>query len=289
MVNPTAIEKSRQGKRRALDALYLVLTVGEARLGTDTAIASLIRMPKQDVRNLRYDLTETKALEARSVMVGKTKSTSWTLLVTHETARSGLDALWARQDRETAERMATIGERRAKHAAASSTPPTPVAPDETVHISGEDAPKPFVPLGKERFDEPRALVEAARQFAGLHREVDRRLRELEALGISIDRDSVAKTIKLPRDPRLAAVAEALPYIEQLERSVERLGNQVTDLREKVGNLPELQTRLSRLSSQNERLIAEKLALEGRLRDRPSVPMNGAAHRPAEPVGAPASK
>ena len=86
----------------------------------------------------------------------------------------------------------------------------------------------------------------------------------------MDREKIARGMTLPSDPRLAAVADALPYIEQLERQVERLSNQVTDYREKVGNLPELQHQMTRLRNSNERLVAENTALRGQLNNREPV-------------------
>lgn len=276
MVNPAAIEKARQGKRHALDAIYGVLSLDAPRTTTEGSLADLLRVPKQDLRNLRLDLVAVGALRTRLTSEGRLgRSMEWTLVDPKDAARDKLVALWARQDRTTDERMASLAARRrtdTPRPAASAPPST----DPTVAIVGEDAPKPFAGLAVERYDEPRALVEAARQFAGLHREVDKRLKELEALGITVNRDQIQRTIQLPKDDRLAAIADALPYIEQLERTNERLSNAVADLRGKLGNLPELQQRLNRLSSQNERLVSEKVALEARLRDRGT---NGAYSSP----------
>lgn len=286
MVNPRAIEKARQGKRHALDALYAIQELDHPWTTTDTKMAEQLRVDKQDIRNLRLDLVATGSLRTRMTSIGSMRGVEWTLLDTKEVARGKLVAFWLEQDRKTEELMALPrGQNRPATAPPLSYKPPPESqpvatassstreaqPDQTVHVAGETVPhQPFLALGSERYDEPRALVEAARQFAGLHREVDKRLKELEALGIQINRETVSKTFQLPRDPRLASVAEALPYIEHLERSTERLGNQVADLRQKLGNLPELQTRLNRLAAQNERLVADKVALEARLRDRPGA-------------------
>lgn len=290
MVNPSAIEKSRQGKRRALDALYGSRELDTPWTQTETRLGEQLGIPKQDIRNLRLDLVSVRSLRTRMTSIGQQRALEWTLVDPKEVARGKLVAMWAKQDETTANLMKL---RRGKNRPAdapplSYSPPaessaTVAKPDETVYTAGEITPhKPLASLGSERYDEPRALVEAARQYAGLHREVERRVKELEGLGISVNRDTLTKTFQLPKDVRLASVAEALPYVEHLERSTERLGNQVADLREKLGNLPELQTRISRLAAQNERLVAEKVALEARLRDRPSSmptpprPQNAAA-------------
>lgn len=289
MVNPSAIQKARDGKRAALEKVYAVMVVHEPRITTDTDMANLVQCPKQDVRNLRYDLERVGSLTTKRVPQGRQGiSNEWTLTDTLDTARRKLNDQWAADDKVTKERVAAIphpgAPRKAKAAGKGWTNGAghlnirQASLSEVVAVSGAEAPKPMAALAPERYDEPRALVEAARQYAGLHKQVEAKVKELEALGITVDRERLGKAVQLPADPRLGAVAQAMPYIEHLERANERLSGQVVDLREKVGNLPELNQRLSRLHAQNERLVAEKLELQRRLDNRPAP----AAPRPVGP-------
>lgn len=272
MVNPTAIEQAREGKRKALAKLYAVMVVHEARETTDGDMAHLLDVPKQDLRNLRGDLTEVGSLHLRRIPKGrKGLIPEWVLVDSVDIARQKLNAKWQADDRQTVERVAQI-----QHTAKvnrdlnGATPDHPVVPSALVVSSGPDAPPPMAALGSERHDEPRALVEAARQFANLHLQVDRKVKELEALGISVDRERLTKAVRLPNDPRLVAVAEALPYIERLERANERLASQNDDLRGKARDLPEVQRQIARLRDQNQHLIADNTALRNQQSERAEV-------------------
>lgn len=271
VTNPHAIEAARNGKRQALEKVYALLVLNEPRTTTDGDMANLISQPKQDVRNLRLDLEAVGSLRTKRMPMGARMGvqSEWTLVDTIDLARAKLDARWANDDKVTADRLNRLARQNSQRMAGvpkgtsngvTVRPPT----SELVHVAGNDAPRPMASLSSERYDEPRALVEAARQYAGLHKQVDTKVKELEALGITVDRERLAKAVALPADPRLAAVAQAMPYIEGLERQVDRLGGQVADYKTKVGNLPEMQSRLNRLHEQNQRLVAEKVSLQNEL-------------------------
>jgi hypothetical protein len=103
---PVAIEKSRQGKREALEKVYALFVVNEPRQVTDTEVADLVRRPKQDVRNLRMDLSEVGSLTFRRYPAGGNKgwANEWTLVDDLETARRKLNAKWVEDDRLTDQR-----------------------------------------------------------------------------------------------------------------------------------------------------------------------------------------
>lgn len=88
-------------------------------------------------------------------------------------------------------------------------------------IAGPDAPTPFEVLRTIRRDDIEALIEAARQYAGRNEAINTKFDELAKLGISIDREKAMKAIHVERDPMLESVARVLPYIERLEKRLER--------------------------------------------------------------------
>jgi uncharacterized protein involved in exopolysaccharide biosynthesis len=253
---------------------------------------------------MRLDLEAVGSLRTKRMAVGNRMgvASEWTLVDPLDVARTKLEARWANDDKVTAERLARVARDNAQrqtgqpkangHTNGHTNGIAQVrqaSMSELVHVTGTDAPRPMASLSPERYDEPRALVEAARQYAGLHRQVDTKIKELEALGITVDRDKLGKAVALPADPRLSAVAQAMPYIEALERQVERFSAQVADYKTKVGNLPELQSRLNRLHMQNERLVAEKVSLQAELSEARGAIRE--QRRPPTPVGpgAPAGK
>jgi hypothetical protein len=215
------------------------------------------------MRNLRIDLEGGQGHRTRRIRWAALDSlTEWTLS-SRWARQKMLDVKWAEDDKLTQERVrniqATAAQNKAKAHTNGATPAHPVVPDQLVHATGPESPLPMKSLAGERFDPPRALVEAARQFAGLNREIEGKIKELEAMGVHVDREKMAKAVSMPADPRLTAVAEAMPYIEQLERQVSRLTNQNDDYRAKVANQPQIQADISRLRNANERLVGENTA------------------------------
>jgi hypothetical protein len=317
MSNPKAIEASRHRKRRALERVFDRYVVDEPFVTTDTELTDRVGggVVKQDIRNLRYDLEglDPPALRTRAVYgPGKapTRKVEWTLLSPKTVALARLEAKWKADDAHTAELMRQPNPSKGRKKAATAptantgwsngagqlntgdaTPDHPVVPDELVASSGPQAPKPLAPLAPARHDEPRALVEAARQYAAVNNQLDSKVKELEALGVTVDRVQLAKAIKAPHDHVLLVVSKVLPYVEQLERQVDRLTTQVTDQREKLTGLPELQHRVNRLSEQNQRLVSENTGLRDRLAQRgdlagrvPDKPRQGAGPKVPAPVG-----
>jgi hypothetical protein len=90
-------------------------------------------------------------------------------------------------------------------------------------IVGPDAPTlgeglrdTFVAMQANEKDESAAFVAAARQYSSRQDFVIAKLREMEALGIQLDREKVLRGVKLQRDDELEGVVKVLPYIDQLE-------------------------------------------------------------------------
>jgi hypothetical protein len=293
--NTAAIEKARQGKRRAIEKLYGLITLHEPYVTSDPDLADRLRLPKQDVQNARQDLVTIEALTIRKMMkTPNTKhpgwATEWTLVTPVTVALARLEAKWRKDDEHTHELLrvknplkASSPRAKAARAAAAANGWTngaapaalegatidhPVLPDVLVASAGpEPSLKPLASLSGARMDEPRALIEAARQYHTTNSQLDQKIKELEAMGVTVDRVALGKAIKAPHDHQLLVVSKVLPYVDGLERQNERLTAQAADLRDKVANLPELNQRLSRLHSQNERLGAENTEMRKQLHER----------------------
>lgn len=293
MSNPIAIEKSRDGKRRAVERLYAYLTLHEATATADGDLAERFHLPKQDVRNLRYDLVEIGSLRTVRQAAGKQGSkVVWTLVEPENVTKARLEAKWRRDDARTAELLRQPNASKASHRRdrggngpdlGGATPDHPVVPDALVASSGPEASKPLAqPLTGARYDEPRAMIEAARQYHDVNKQLDAKVKELEALGMTVDRTALAKAIKAPHDHVLLVVSKVLPYVEGLERANERLTQQNTDLREKAARVTEAERDNGRLSDQNRRLVSEIQAL------RATAHNNGRSAEPAPKGDAPSA-
>lgn len=294
MVNPTAIEKTRQGKRFVTERLYERFVVNEPFQATDTEIADRFRVPKQDVRNARVDLVDVGSLQHnRSVPPGsKTPAGRWLLTDPKGTALAKLEHRWRDDDKHTAELMAKknaskgvrYGPRHKNghvNGIGDATPAHPVVPDVLVASSGPEPVKPLAYLAPDRKDEAGALIEASRQYARTNRELDAKVKEMEALtGTPVDRVALGKLFRVPHDHSLLIVSKVMPYVEQLERANARLTDQNNDLREKAASVTDLHTQVSRLREQNQRLIAETTALRNAQHARTEVKREPVPNAPA---------
>lgn len=272
MSNPFATEKAREGKRHAVEKIYGYMTLHEPTATTDGDLAERFRIPKQDVRNTRFDLIEVGSLKVATVIAQGSRGVAgrkieWTLVEPINVTKARLEAKWRKDDERTSALMhapnkAKAANRRDRGGTPAAdlggaTPSHPIVPDELVASAGPEPSKPLAqPLAGAKHDEPRALVEAARQYAAVNRQLDDKVKELEALGVSVDRAQLAKAIKAPHDHVLLVVSKVMPYIEGLERTNERLIQQNENLREKASRTTEVEANNVRLSEQNRRLVSE---------------------------------
>lgn len=96
----------------------------------------------------------------------------------------------------------------------------------TAYAVGPDMPKgigikTFSPAAKE----PKALVEAARQYGPKLSAAKQAYDLLTSSGIDIDKKTFFDTMKVSTDDRLEIVSLVLPYIDQLEAQVKQLKNE----------------------------------------------------------------
>lgn len=173
-------------------------------------------------------------------------------------------------------RLANAAARRQTEAASVSTAPTngngyepptredwkPVRPEDGVAlaktdkeevraVSGPEAPSPFVALAPLRRDEAQALLSAAAQYLNrsevLSKQFDSLKTAAAALGITIDIETVMKSVSFDRDERLEHIALVVPFVRGLEAAVERLSAQVQDQRARVSEFDKVRRERDRLA------------------------------------------
>lgn len=282
MTNPGAIEKARQGKRNVTERLYDRFVVNEAFTASDGDLADRFKMPKQDVRNARNDLAAVGSLtHVRAAASGHGKigwTNTWTLVDPKGTALAKLEHRWRDDDKRTADLMSKSNPAKGVHKNRpmnghlnGATVAHPVLPDVLVASSGPQSVKPLAALASERYDEPRAMIEAARQYATTQKELDAKVKEMEALtGKTVDRVALGKLFQVHHDHALLIVSKVMPYVEGLERQLARAQDSNADLRTKIEEMPGLRDQARRLSDSNQRLIAERTALQNQLNNRTEV-------------------
>lgn len=299
MTNPAVIQAYRDRITKAVEKVWDTLTVEEPFVTTDTDLGARVRLPKADIRAMREAVValEPPALRTRKISEprpgrrGPGIATEWTITTPVNVTKARLAATWRKADEHTAELMSAPnplkGNRRGRPRKATpapgsgwtngstlagldigrATPDHPVVPDTLVASAGPEPVRAMAAVGPGRKDEAQALIEAARQYANVNRELDKKVKELEDLGMTVDRQALAKAIKAPHDHRLLIVSSVLPYIEQIERQVDRLTTQNEDLRTKNASLPDLTLRVNRLHESNTRLVSENAQLRQQLSDR----------------------
>jgi hypothetical protein len=108
-----------------------------------------------------------------------------------------------------------------------------------------------------RKDEPRALIEAARQYMTRQDAVEKQYQSLVTMGLSVDKDLFFKSISLPKDDFLDAISHVVPLVTSMDSKFEILGNQLADARAKMKDYAEVKSNYERLQKRwNERVAAQ---------------------------------
>ncbi len=109
-------------------------------------------------------------------------------------------------------------------------------------------------------DEPKALIEAARQYRERSAFIREKVEEFERHGLKLDPASIG----VPEDPRMEIILLVLPYVEALEKSNERLSKtgvqvRVDDENERKlrGQIAELQREKRMAAEAAERMLREQ--------------------------------
>jgi hypothetical protein len=131
-----------------------------------------------------------------------------------------------------------------------------VVPD-PVHITRTESIKSFEGLAPLRKSEPRALVEATRQYLKKWDIANSHAAALVDAGLADTIESVVYNLKLDHDPVMDVVAQVLPYIDELERRIVNLDRFQDTLKAKAARVDDLEIALRRTKEQNTRLISSR--------------------------------
>lgn len=126
-------------------------------------------------------------------------------------------------------------------------------------IDTPEPEKPFAVIAPLRKSEPKALIEAARQYQ--HRwEVGRQhAQALYAEGLIGNVNEFLRGLDLAQDSELETVAKVIPLIEEFEKTITNLEKFQQPLREKAARVEPLEREIRMLKEQNVRLIAGRTA------------------------------
>lgn len=272
MPNQQMVTK-QANRRRILDHLYNTLEVGvekgdvsSSRLSDELGLTR----PVTDacIRDISDIGILNRRVEFRPNLNGVTggRIAYWTLTVDHETARDLLRELDSQEDDHYHRSMREAASSRAKNretTAKIDAVVVRVADNEFVDaIARPEQISAFESLRELRKDEAFALVEAARQYIARDTTIDASVESLiaqaKSLGVTIDVDALRSSITVEYNERLEGVALALPYIERLERQVDRLTTANNEYRAKIKAHEDLARENRALKEQNTRLIAQRV-------------------------------
>jgi hypothetical protein len=146
--------------------------------------------------------------------------------------------------------------------------------DETVYVAEpreieavvvEVEPKPVTltrslpDLSPLRKSEPKALVEATRQYLSRWQIANQHAQSLVDAGLATDTQSILGMLKLDHREDFDTVALVLPYIDELERRITNMEKLHNSLRDKASRVDNLEVELRRTKEHNTRLISARAA------------------------------
>lgn len=195
-------------QNRFLEDLYSLLEVGREQSMSVASMAETTGAKPNTVITVTKCLRNANAFITRYEYHGGGKVSFWTLLVPKEKAQIILNKYQMNlvktifQHRSQAMRNRGNG---------------------IVYTSGPDMPKgigikSFSPVEKQ----PKALVEAARQFGTKISAARNAMETLKAAGITVDEKTFFSSMGIPTDDRLEAVSLVLPYIDDLLSTIRDL-------------------------------------------------------------------
>lgn len=284
------IEEMHAKRHRALDALYDLMTVGEEYQDfTDSKLGMLIDVPGGTVKDYTHKFGELGILQRRMEYGTKTNGLvpgrhfHWTLLIPKDDA----ERLLTMTDEEevkrfhenytnglklSADKRRGVPQKRQEDhpvaittgSNATTTTVVRVENDQPVEaISGPDKPNPFSALRPLRKDESYAMVEAARQYRDrsgkITERIDALVTQAKELGMTIDEEALRSSIVLDTDERMEHILLVMPYIESLERSLERMTTIADQWKSKAEERDSLALQVKRQKEQIERLVAQRVA------------------------------
>jgi hypothetical protein len=267
MKTKESVQQTSANDRAAFEATLkgLYELVGEntptTGLNYRTVARDILNMPDTKLSRTLIDMeragTLIRSYKRADAQKGGKLST-WVLPYPQAEALAKQRAYW-----EAHPPMTTHKRLKSQATAEAVTPEAPVTvtespTEETRAIAGPEASSPFEVLRSERKDESAALIEAARQYVGRRDVIRRAFQEMEKQGITVDWSHVDQVVSVETDDRLETVADLLPYVTQLEKRIERLTTDNTELRERNKGIDVLGRENRALREQNQRILAERV-------------------------------
>jgi hypothetical protein len=285
-VRQQTLEKYLDYTKRLYDLLGAEPTIGVSYM----KIARAAEIPPWMMINLKTLLEELGHLKTtivyNPVVDGKTvmgRQATWQLKGTADEARNAIQEwekkgeAWEYEKRSTYVVKAPVRPRKPVEIVATELPETvqkqvvedlndiePVVTvaqtekEETRAIAGPEPKKTFTILAPLRKDEPRAFIEAARQYANRQTAVEKEYQSLVTMGLQVDRELFFKAISLPRDETLETVSLVLPLITELENKNTHLLDQLNAARDRVKDYAELKGNYERLQKLWNQRIADRV-------------------------------
>lgn len=236
-------------RRRDMKLVENMFSLGEVNTPIYPAgaaqIASLLDTTPTPVTRLSKDLKALKALnvETRHQYEGRHGITAiWTLLRPLDEVKPELQRLWQQHDDARRDALSqTSRSRRGSKLRAKGAHQNGAErkPSTIVYIAGDSNPtEVWNSIRHLRMDEAKAAVEVVRQWRNREQVLDQKVEELEKAGIMVDRMLLQRSVVMATEDRAtlkayAAIAQVLPYVEDLERANDNFEKQRDGYRAKI--------------------------------------------------------
>lgn len=277
----TSIKESFRQQAEAISKMYDLLGTEKENQTAYLQVAEVLGLSGHQMMHLKRTLEYLGALKTRveyGRMVGDKnmsgRTSFWTLTGDPETTTREALRLWSsktpvyeaksRADRERRQARRTNGVRdetnfRNHGSQAVGGPVVRYVRDEPAEaIAGPDKNSPFDVLASLRKNEPKALVEAARQYAGRRQLINQKLDELEKAGITVNREEFFRSAQLETVEHLDIISLVLPYIDQLETQVQNKDRIIATTREDLRGMAQLRTEYNNLRESYNKAIRDRV-------------------------------
>jgi len=242
---------------KAFAGFYDLLPVGSPEIVRTEDLARAIGVGQGAINDMRYILVYTHSMTSdqyKNPREGIARTT-YTLNDPPEVAARKIASL----------PFSSLNELRASLVPFTDTPEeetvyiteeTPVQVDPApTHLARPEPIKSFEALAPLRKSEPRAFVEATRQYLAKWDIAKSHAQALFDAHLIDDTGIILDSLKIEHDPAMDAVALVLPYIDELEKRIVNLDRFQDTLKTKAARVDALEIDLRRTKEQNARLIS----------------------------------
>lgn len=189
---------------------------------------------------------------------------AWTLTGTREETRAAIEGSYDAYREQRAQ------EKLPAHVATETVQPQPMPVAEHIEQPVEIESKPktvarsFEELAPLRKDESRAFIEVVRKFRDQRTFIEQERKRFSEMGLELG--NVFSAFDAEQESQYRIVAQALPYIEGLERENQRLSEAHQKMVQPTNELANATRTIERQKGQIERLVSEKSTLVDEMRD-----------------------